>query len=122
MGYAAAESGLKDGGDWLDQVLTYLRANRDYVADFVREKLPSIRTFDVEATYLAWLDCTEAGIEGNPARFFREKARVGLSDGEDFGKNYEKFVRLNFACPRKILQEALDRMVEGACDKFVGED
>jgi cystathionine beta-lyase len=112
MGYIAAEAGLKDGGDWLDQVLTYLRGNRDYATGFVREKLPSIRTFDVEATYLAWLDCTEAGIKGNSARFFREKARVGLSDGEDFGKNYEKFVRLNFACPRKILQEALDRIAD----------
>ena len=64
----------------------------------------------MEATYLAWLDCTESGIEGNPSRYFREKARVALSDGNEFGKNYEKFVRLNFACPRKVLEEALNRM------------
>ncbi|MBN2320020.1 MAG: PatB family C-S lyase [Acidobacteria bacterium] len=110
MGYAATEAGLREGGDWLDQVLTYLRANRDYVSDFIGKKMPSIRISDVEATYLAWLDCTEMGIEGSPARYFREKAHVALSDGEDFGKNYEKFVRLNFACPRKVLDEALNRM------------
>jgi len=110
MGYTAAEAGLREGEDWLHQAVAYLRGNRDYVIDFIREKIPSIRVFDVEATYLAWLDCTETDIKGNPANFFREKARVALSDGTEFGQDYEKFVRLNFACSRKLLDEALHRM------------
>ena len=63
-----------------------------------------------EATYLAWLDCRNTGIEGTPAEFFLKQARVGLYDGAEFGKGGEGFVRLNFACPRKTLIEALDRM------------
>ena len=110
MGYAAAEAGLKEGADWLDQVLIYLRANRDYLDRFIKEKMPSIRMCRVEATYLAWLDCTETGIEGNPGYYYRERAHVALSEGTEFGKKYEKFARLNFACPRKVLDEALNRM------------
>jgi cystathionine beta-lyase len=110
MGHTAAVAALQDGREWLDQVLAYLRGNRDYMIDFIRDRLHGIRTCDIEATYLAWLDCTESGIEGNPAQFFLKKARVAMSDGTDFGKNYEKFVRLNFACPRKVLDEALKRL------------
>jgi cystathionine beta-lyase len=74
--------------------------------------LPSIRMTKMEATYLAWLDCRDAGILGNPSDFFLRKARVALNDGSEFGKGGEGFVRLNFACPRKTLEEALDHMVE----------
>ena len=64
----------------------------------------------MEATYLAWLDCRETGIPGNPFDFFLKEAKVALNDGVTFGRGVEGFVRLNFACPRKILTEALDRM------------
>jgi cystathionine beta-lyase len=110
MAYAAATAALESGQDWLDQVLEYLRANRDFLAGFIREKLPAVRMCRVEATYLAWLDCGGAGIAGNAYDFFLKHARVALSDGAEFGKHYEKFVRLNFACPRKTLEEALFRM------------
>ena len=63
-----------------------------------------------EGTYLAWLDCREAGIEGNPQKFFLDKARVALNEGSTFGKGGEGFVRLNFGCPRPMLEEALNRM------------
>jgi len=112
MGHTAAAAALQDGQEWLDQVLKYLRQNRDYLADFIGDKMPGIRTSPVEATYLAWLDCSRLGIEGNPARFFLDKARVGLSDGTEFGGEYEKFVRLNFACPRKVLDKALNRLMD----------
>ncbi len=110
MGYAAAEAGLREGGEWLDQVLAYLRANRDHLDRVIKEKMPSIRMCRVEATYLAWLDCTETGIEGSPGRYYRENAHVALSEGTEFGEKYDKFVRLNFGCPRKVLDEALNRM------------
>ena len=60
--------------------------------------------------YLAWLDSRNAGISGNPSEFFLKKARVALNDGTEFGRGGEGFVRLNFACSRKTLTEALDRM------------
>jgi cystathionine beta-lyase len=64
----------------------------------------------MEATYLAWLDCREAGIPGNPFRYFLKQAKVALNDGIEFGKGGEGFVRLNFGCPRDTLEEALQRM------------
>jgi cystathionine beta-lyase len=64
----------------------------------------------MEATYLAWLDCRQAGIQGNFFQFFLKEAKVALNDGAEFGRGGEGFVRLNFACPQKTLTEALDRM------------
>jgi cystathionine beta-lyase len=63
-----------------------------------------------EGTYLAWLDCRNAGIQGSPYEFFLKEARVALNDGVTFGKGGEGFVRLNFACNRDVLAEALERM------------
>jgi cystathionine beta-lyase len=110
MGPAAALAAYKEGQEWLDQVLLYLKNNRDFLSQFIKDKLPGIGTTKIEATYLAWLDCKEAGIPGNPFKFFLEEAGVALNDGVEYGRGGEGFVRLNFACPRKILAEALDRM------------
>jgi cystathionine beta-lyase len=63
-----------------------------------------------EGTYLAWLDCRASGIPGNPCGYFVKSARVGFNDGVTFGKGGEGFVRLNFACPRATLAQALSQM------------
>ena len=110
LGYAAALAAYREGEDWLRQLLAYLTANRNYVVDYVTRHLPGVRTTVPQATYLAWLDCAEAGIEGNPFRFFLDKANVALNDGANFGSGGENFVRLNFGCPRATLEQALDRM------------
>ena len=110
MGQTAALAAYQHGQEWLDQVLVYLQANRDYLADFVQQQMPGIHMGLPEGTYLAWLDCRQAGIPGNPYQFFLQKARVALNDGETFGRGGAGFVRLNFGCPRSILEEALDRM------------
>jgi len=112
MGHVAALAGYREGQEWLDQALSYLQANRDFLAEFLKKNLPDIRMMKMEATYLAWLDCRDAGILGNPSDFFLRKAKVALNDGSEFGRGGEGFVRLNFACPRKTLIEGLDRMVE----------
>jgi len=110
LGPVAALAAYRDGEDWLEQLLLYLDANRDYLYDYVTNELPGVSMVPPEGTYLAWLDCREAGIEGNPCEFFLEVARVGLNDGAIFGKGGQGFVRLNFGCPRSILTEALERM------------
>jgi len=109
MGQTAALAAYRDGQPWLDAVLEYLEANRDFVAEFVREELPGITMHPPEGTFLAWLDCRGAGLE-EPHQFFLDKARVALNDGAVFGRGGEGFVRLNFACPRSTLAEALGRM------------
>ncbi len=110
MGYTAALAAYREGWAWLAALLDYLRANRDYVADYVAQHLPGIRMALPEGTYLAWLDCREGGIPTAPQRFFLERGRVALNAGETFGPGGEGFVRLNFGCPREILHEGLDRL------------
>jgi cystathionine beta-lyase len=110
MSMTAALAAYQDGQEWLDQVLDYLNANREFLYDAVHKKFAGISMAMPEGTYLAWLDCRAAGIPGNPCQFFLEHARVGLNDGNDFGPGGEGFVRLNFGSPRRMLEEALDRM------------
>lgn len=110
LGLVAAQAAYQYGDDWLQALLTYLTANRNYVADFVARRLPSVRTTAPEATYLAWLDCREAGIPGNPHTFFLQQAGVALNDGAMFGPGGDGFVRLNFGCARALLTEGLERM------------
>lgn len=110
MGYVAATAAYAKGGEWLETLLAHLTANRDFLVEYVNEHMPQIRVTKPEATYLTWLDCRETGIEGNPYKFFLEKAKVGLNDGANFGPGGEGFVRLNFGCPRPLLEEGLQRM------------
>lgn len=110
LGLCAALAAYRHGGDWLKELLIYLAANRDYVVEFVARHLPGVRVTVPEATYLAWLDCREAGLPGNPHEFFLKQAGVALNHGADFGPGGNGFVRLNFGCPRDRLAEALERM------------
>jgi cystathionine beta-lyase len=110
MGHVAALAAFREGQEWLDQVLVYLEENRDLLTQFLKREMPQIRMSRIEATYLAWLDCREAGIQENPFEFFLNKAGVALNNGAEFGRGGEGFVRLNFACPRSLLRQALARM------------
>jgi cystathionine beta-lyase len=111
LGYTAALAAYRDGQPWLDDLLRYLEANRDFLAGFVRQHLPGVSMVVPEGTYLAWLDCRAAGPAApDPFTFFLERARVAFNDGALFGKNGRGFVRLNFGCPRSLLEEALARI------------
>jgi cystathionine beta-lyase len=110
LGLVAALAAYREGQEWLDELLVYLEANRDLLVQYVSEQMPGIRMGKPEATYLAWLDCRQAGIPGNPHKFFLEQAKVAVNDGVTFGRGGEGFVRLNFGCPRSTLLEALDKM------------
>ena len=110
MGFVAALAAYRDGQPWLNACLAYLNANCDYLEDYVAANLPGVTMRRPEGAYLAWLDCRQAGISGDPARFFLKQARVALNEGARFGRGGEGFVRLNFGCPRATLAEALGRM------------
>ncbi|MDD4903730.1 MAG: PatB family C-S lyase [Candidatus Bipolaricaulis sp.] len=110
LGYAAALAAYREGDAWFEDLLAYVEANRDFVVDFVRSELPGIGIGPIEATYLAWLDCRDAGIPGDPYEFFLREAHVATVPGAIFGSQGNGFVRLNFACPRATLVEGLRRM------------
>ncbi|MDP1605401.1 MAG: PatB family C-S lyase [Rhodocyclaceae bacterium] len=113
LGLAACEAAYRHGAPWRASLLDTLRGNAARVEQVING-LSGLSMTRVEATFLAWIDCHEMGIE-RPAAFF-EKAAVGLSDGIDFGPGsaYARFVRLNFGTPRALLDEALAR-IEQAC-------
>jgi cystathionine beta-lyase len=111
MGYAAALAAYRDGDAWLAELLRYLEANRDFLADYVRRNLPGVTMTPPEGTYLAWLDCRGAApAAADPFTFFLERAKVALNDGVLFGRGGQGFVRLNFGSPRALLTEGLERM------------
>ena len=110
MGWVAAVAAYRDGQKWLDQLLVYLTANRDHTKRYVDEYLPGIEMWPSEGTFLAWLDCRQAGIEGNAHQFFLKQAKVVMNDGAAFGRGGEGHVRLNFGCCRDLLDQALSRM------------
>ena len=106
----AALAAYQHGSDWLQQLLPYLATNREVLMNYVDQHLPGIHITKPEATYLAWLDCREAGIAGNPHEFFIQNAGVAMNDGATFGPSSEGFIRLNFGCPRATLLDGLERM------------
>jgi len=114
LSYVAALAAYRDGDPWLAAVLRYLEANRDFLFDDVNNNLPGVTMARPEGTYLAWLDCRELAEATRlpPYNFFLEQARVALNNGATFGPGGEGFVRLNFACPRATLVEALERIRE----------
>ncbi len=106
LGYTACLAAYRDGQSWLHELRDYLRGNRDLVMSWITAEMPELSLYHGEATYLAWIDVRPCGID-DPVKFF-EQFGVGLSDGRYFG--WPGFVRLNFACPRSVLQEGLRRM------------
>lgn len=114
LGYTAALAAYRDGEPWRQALIEYLRQNRDLVLEAV-QAMPGLKTWPVEATYLAWIDAQGLGV-ADPASLF-EQAGVGLSDGAPFGA--AGFVRLNFGCPRNLLQQALER-IKTVCVRTCG--
>lgn len=110
LGMAATVAAYREGGPWLTDTLEYLRGNRDYLMNFVRERLPEVGVHTPAATYLAWLDMRRTAVGETPGKTLAERAKVGLNEGSSFGKGGAGFVRLNFATSRAILSEALERI------------
>lgn len=106
----AAEEAMSGSCDeWLGAALEYLRANRDFALEFVLARMPGAVPAKPAATHLLWIDFRQVGLDA-PADFFLREARVALNEGSAFGTGGAGFARLNFACSRATLTEALERM------------
>ena len=98
---------------YADQLMEYLQGNLDYTHKFLQENIPQIKLGPIQATYLLWLDCKGLNMEHSKMmKFFLEKAKVAMNDGYTFGPGGDGFMRLNIACPRAQLVEALERMAK----------
>ncbi len=110
---AASEAAWRHGEQWLEELLTYIQGNYGLVKDFLSARLPAVRAFPLEGTYLAFLDMTGLGLtDALLKERLQRDARVWLDEGAKFGRGGECMQRLNLACPRSVLAEALERMAD----------
>ena len=107
----AMEAAYREGEEWLEQLLSYISGNFDYVRYFCEKNIPQIKPNLPDATYLMWLDCRAFGMTNGELRdFFIHKAGLGLNEGHTFGRSLSGFMRLNAACPRATLEKAMHKL------------
>ena len=111
LGLIACEAAYGEGFSWLQEVKQYLRENIDFTRVFLQQHIPWIRLVEPEGTYLLWLDCRGLGLSSFELdEFIIKKAGLWLDSGAIFGAAGKGFQRINVACPRSVLQEALERI------------
>lgn len=111
FGLIAVEAAFNEGDDWLDELITYVHGNLEYLIDFVTDALPEIQIIKPEGTYLVWLDLRKLGLDRVQLKeLMYQQAKVAFNEGASFGEDGEGFLRVNIACPRSILVEGLNRL------------
>ena len=111
MGIAACQAAYEDGEEWLEELLGYLAGNMSFIGGFLKKSLPKVKLVEPEGTYLAWLDFSALNLGANELdALLTDKARLWLNRGDIFGAGGAGFGRLNAACPRLLLQQAMDRL------------
>ena len=100
--------------EWLDELREVLYRNKQIVRDYLAEELPVVRMVECDATYLLWLDCSALNVASKVlSEFLRQNQGLFLSAGVDFGRNGDNFLRMNIACPKKLLRDGLDKFKVG---------
>lgn len=111
LGLVACEAAYEHGEEWYQAMHAYVKANIEFVKQYVEEQLPGVKMVEHEGTYLVWLDFrgTGLGVEELDDKIINQ-AKLWLDSGKIFGSCGEGFQRINVACPRKVLEEAMDRI------------
>ncbi|MGC9341865.1 MAG: MalY/PatB family protein [Bacteroidales bacterium] len=111
FGAVALEAAYNEGEEWLEELLIYIQDNISFLDNYLKERIPLVKSIIPEATYLVWLDFRELGMEDEELKkFIIHEAKIGLNHGPVFGSGGEGFQRINVACPRKILKKALNQL------------
>lgn len=106
----ATVAAFNGGEDWLNQLNEYIFENRKFAADYIAQNCKGLSVINAEATYLLWVKLPD-GIDGNVfAQRLKEKTGLFIIGGNEYGKTGENFVRINLACPRSILEDAMERL------------
>jgi putative C-S lyase len=112
-GLVACEAAYRHGDEWLEGVLAYIKANAEFTRAYLQEHLSRVKMTKLEGTYLVWLDFRDYGLTDKELdEKILNQAGLWLDSGAVFGKCGEGFQRINIACPRKTLQQALDRLID----------
>lgn len=111
LGLVACEAAYRYGEDWLNQVKTYIEANIRFVDEYLQSNLPQIKLLAPQGTYLVWLDCNALGFTAEDReQWLWHKAKLWLDGGGIFGPEGQAFERINVACPRSTLLQALEQL------------
>jgi len=111
FGTEALIAAYKEGEEWVDELLQYLKGNIDYVTTFIEQNIPNLKVVVPEATFLMWIDCSSLGMNSKELNdFFLNKVKVAVNEGSIFGLGGEGFIRLNIGCPRNTVIKALNRL------------
>jgi cystathionine beta-lyase len=111
FGIVAMIAAYNEGEEWLEQVLKYIDSNFEYLKDFIRSKIPNVKYIEPEGTYLAWLDFNSLGLNDEELKdVILNKAKIALDAGKLFGAGGDGFQRINVACPKSILEDAMRRI------------
>nr|WP_027871759.1 MalY/PatB family protein [[Eubacterium] cellulosolvens] len=117
IGMTAAMAAYRNGEPWLEELLEYLQGNLSYLRDFLRDNLPQIKLIEPEGTYLVWLDFSKVADNHKELEtLLMDRAKLWLDPGIIFGRETNLFERINIACPRSILEEAMRRLYEAIDD------
>jgi len=107
----AMEVAFNEGEEWLEQLLEYIGGNFEFIKDYCAANIPEVKPNVPDATYLVWLDCRGLGMGNEELRSFMiHKAGLGLNEGWSFGRSLSGFMRLNAACPRPVLEKAMEQL------------
>jgi len=110
----ATIAAYKDGGNWLDELLVYLKENKQFILNFIQEQLPRLKAINPQATYLMWINCASVTSDTSKmCRYLKDKAGLYLLEGAIYGENAKSFLRINYACPRERLADGLWRLKRG---------
>ncbi|MBE5824348.1 MAG: pyridoxal phosphate-dependent aminotransferase [Butyrivibrio sp.] len=113
VGLEATKSVYTKGDKWVDELIEYLEGNLSFVRDFLKEKLPKVKLVEPEGTYLIWLDFSKITDSHKELEdLIVDKAHLWLDPGIIFGKETSLFERINIACPRSILKQAMEQLYE----------
>jgi cystathionine beta-lyase len=111
MGITACKAAYDQGGPWLEELKQYLCGNLQFLKTFLKDDLPKVRLIQPEGTYLCWLDMRDLSLpHAEVTRLVIQKARLWLDEGTMFGTGGEGFQRINIACPRSMLAQALTQL------------
>lgn len=103
----------REGALWRKEMLEYLEGNIDFVCRYLEDNAPGIKALRPQASFLVWLDCSGLGLSQNILlRRMRSRAKLFLNDGMMFGPSGKGFLRLNVACPRSVLEQAMERLAK----------
>ena len=113
VGIVACEAAYRDGREWYDGVCSYIKENIEYVGKYLEENIPGVKLLKPEGTYLLWLDFRELHLSDTALEdLIIKKAGLWLDNGAIFGDAGKGFQRINAACPREILEKALNKLEE----------